>query len=105
VLAHALERRSHEGDPLGRIVIPKIGAKFVFVEGTKSAELEKGPGHYSDTAFPGPRWTVGIAGHRTAYLAPFRHIDDLGAGRPRRAADAERHVRLHRRRDKDRVAG
>jgi sortase A len=80
VLAHDLERRSHEGDPLGRIVIPKIGAKFVFVEGTKSAELEKGPGHYSDTAFPGSRGTVGIAGHRTTYLAPFRHIDDLGRG-------------------------
>src|SRR2546421_1783231 len=80
VLARRLERRSHEGDPLGRIVIPKIGAKFVFVEGTKSSDLEKGPGHYTDTAFPGSRGTVGIAGHRTTYLAPFRNIDDLKRG-------------------------
>lgn len=80
VLATRLEHRSHEGDPLGRIVIPKLGVKFVIVQGTSSGDLEKGPGHYTDTAFPGARGTVGIAGHRTTYLAPFRHIDDLARG-------------------------
>jgi sortase A len=80
VRARALERRSHEGDPLGKVVIPSIGAKFVFVKGTSTADLERGPGHYTDTALPGSRGTVGIAGHRTTYLAPFRHIDDLEPG-------------------------
>jgi sortase A len=80
VLANSLERHTSEGAPLGRIVIPRIGAKFVFVKGTSTADLEKGPGQYTDTALPGARGTVGIAGHRTTYLAPFRHIDDLEAG-------------------------
>jgi sortase A len=78
--AHALERRTREGGPLGRIVIPRIGAKFVFVQGTNSGDLEKGPGHYKDTALPGSSGTVGIAGHRTTYLAPFRNINDLARG-------------------------
>jgi sortase A len=78
--ARALERRTDEGGPLGRIVIPRIGAKFVFVQGTDTGELRKGPGHYTDTALPGVRGTVGIAGHRTTYLAPFRNIDDLKRG-------------------------
>jgi sortase A len=78
--ARDLERRAHEGGPLGRIVIPRIGAKFVFVKGTNTGDLKKGPGHYTDTALPGSRGTVGIAGHRTTYLAPFRNIDDLERG-------------------------
>ena len=78
--AHRLERRSQEGDPLGRIVIPRIDASYVVVSGTQAPDLRKGPGHYDDTALPGERGTVGIAGHRTTYLAPFRNIDDLGHG-------------------------
>ncbi len=44
------------------------------------ASLQKGPGHYPQTPFPGQPGTVAIAGHRTTYLAPFRHIDDLRRG-------------------------
>jgi sortase A len=79
-LAHGLERRSEEGDPLGRVIIPRIGARFVFVSGTQAADLRKGPGHYLDTALPGQHGTVGIAGHRTTYLAPFRNINRLQPG-------------------------
>ena len=82
MLARALERRAQEGDPLGRVVIPGIGVKFVFVQGTATSNLKKGPGHYLDTELPGMRGTVGIAGHRTTYLAPFRKIDDLKPGDP-----------------------
>jgi sortase A len=78
--ARDLERRAHEGGPLGRIVIPRIGANFVFVKGTSTGDLKKGPGHYTDTALPGSRGTVGIAGHRTTYLAPFRKINNLKRG-------------------------
>src|SRR5205814_4986069 len=45
-----------------------------------TSDLQKGPGHYPQTAFPGLGRTVAIAGHRTTYLAPFRHIDDLRRG-------------------------
>lgn len=79
-LARALRRRLEPGDPLGRIRIPKIGASYVVVEGTDTASLRKGPGHFPQTPLPGLPGTVAIAGHRTTYLAPFRHVDDLRRG-------------------------
>ena len=50
------------------------------IQGTDTASLQKGPGHFPETAFPGQGGTVGIAGHRTTYLAPFRHIDSMERG-------------------------
>src|SRR6476620_3079364 len=38
------------GDPLGRISIAKTGQDFVFIEGTGTESLKKGPGHYAGTA-------------------------------------------------------
>jgi sortase A len=35
---------------------------------------------YPETRFPGLGATTAIAGHRTTYLAPFRHIDALRRG-------------------------
>jgi sortase A len=68
------------GEAVGRIVIPTIGANLIVVQGTDEASLEKGPGHYPTTGLPGLRETVAVAGHRTTYLAPFRHIDALRPG-------------------------
>ncbi len=79
-LAARLDRRTGEGDALGRIQIPKLGIKFVFVAGAGSQSLKKGPGHYDATALPGEQGTVGIAGHRTTYLAPFRNLQRLRRG-------------------------
>ena len=77
----ALERRrAQTGKPIGRIEIPKIGAKYVVVQGTDLTTLRKGPGHYPGTRFPGERGTVAIAGHRTTYGAPFRTINELERG-------------------------
>ena len=53
---------------------------MVVVQGTDTASLQKGPGHYPDTAFPGEGRTIGIAGHRTTYLAPFRKINEIEDG-------------------------
>jgi sortase A len=78
--ARALSRSSREGDPLGKIEIPEIGVSDVFVEGTGTADLRKGPGHYPATPLPGLHGTVGIAGHRTTYGAPFHDIDKLDPG-------------------------
>jgi sortase A len=52
----------------------------VVVKGTDTPDLESGPGIYSETSFPGVAGTTAIAGHRTTYLAPFRHIDELHGG-------------------------
>jgi sortase A len=79
-LAGSFEGRAEEGSAVGRIRIPRIGADFVLVKGTSTADLESGPGIYSETVFPGMAGTTAIAGHRTTYLAPFRHIDQLRKG-------------------------
>ncbi len=68
------------GDGIGHIDIPKIGASYTIIQGTDELSLEKGPGHYPATALPGMGQTVAIAGHRTTYLAPFRHVDALKPG-------------------------
>ncbi|HEX4308236.1 MAG TPA: class E sortase [Solirubrobacterales bacterium] len=77
-LAQRLVDQSKPGDALGRIEAPGMdGLNMVFVQGTDEASLELGPGHYPETAMPGQGKTIAIAGHRTTYLAPFRHIDSL----------------------------
>jgi sortase A len=68
------------GAAIGRISIPAIGVGFEVVQGTDTGDLERGPGHYASTAFPGLGQTVAIAGHRTTYLAPFRNINALKPG-------------------------
>jgi sortase A len=80
--ARAFDRRTHEGDPLGRLRIPKIGVSAVYVEGTATGDLRSGPGHYPGTPLPGEHGTVGIAGHRTTYGAWFRRINQLEPGDP-----------------------
>jgi sortase A len=82
-IAFLARREQHDvtvGAGIGRIVIGKISASFEIVQGTDTSSLEKGPGHYPGTAFPGLGQTVAIAGHRTTYLEPFRHLDALHAG-------------------------
>jgi sortase A len=68
------------GVGIGHINIPRIGASFTIIQGTDELSLEKGPGHYPATALPGMGLTVGIAGHRTTYLAPFKRINELRPG-------------------------
>lgn len=79
-LARRELRQVPTGAAIGRISLPKIGASYIVVEGTDDSSLQKGPGHYPTTALPGLGQTVAIAAHRTTYLAPFRHIDDLAQG-------------------------
>jgi len=79
-LAGELERHAGDGSPVGRIVIPRIGASFVVVNGTNTEDLKSGPGILGETRFPGDGATTAIAGHRTTYLAPFRNIDALKPG-------------------------
>jgi sortase A len=80
LLAEGLQRSAGEGGAVGRIEIPRIGASFYLVKGTSTEDLESGPGIDEETPFPGIGGTTLIAGHRTTFLAPFRHIDELHAG-------------------------
>jgi sortase A len=75
--ARSLARRSDDGDPVGKLSIDRIGLSSVVVEGTDAGDLRTGPGHYPGTPLPGQRGTVGIAGHRTTYGAPFRKLDKV----------------------------
>ena len=79
-MAKRLLRRAGSGSPLGRILIRRMQVRFVFVADTSEDALKRGPGHYQRTVLPGQHGTVGIAGHRTSYGAPFRHIDALRSG-------------------------
>jgi sortase A len=81
ILAKRFAAQSEEGQPIGRIIAPTMdGLNMVVVQGTDEESLQEGPGHYPETPFPGQGGTVGIAGHRTTYLAPFRHIDSMEKG-------------------------
>jgi sortase A len=69
------------GTPIGRLNIPGMGLSTILVEGTdRWSSLTKGPGRYGNTSFPGSGSTVGVAGHRTTFSAPFRNINELDKG-------------------------
>lgn len=79
-LARRELRELTPGEAVGRLRIPRVGGDYIVVQGTDQDSLEKGPGHYPTSVLPGLGQTVAIAGHRTTYLAPFRHIDSLRPG-------------------------
>lgn len=80
VLASDFRAQTGEGAPVGRLWIPDIDLNQVVVAGTGAGGLEKGPGYYSSSPYPGEGGTVAIAGHRTTFTAPFRHLNDLKPG-------------------------
>jgi sortase A len=73
---------STRGDALGHLRIPRLGVDMVFVNGTDSKTLKRGPGRYAGRGsfMPGEGHLVYVAGHRTTYSAPFSDIDDLERG-------------------------
>jgi sortase A len=78
--AARFRRETHPGEAIGRIVIGRLGLNMVLVDGTDEESLKKGPGRDLRTYMPGQDRLVYIAGHRTTYLAPFSHIDDIRKG-------------------------
>jgi sortase A len=77
-LAGLQERRTDEGDPIGKIQFRS--RDYVVVEGEDTGSLRKGPGHYPRTDWPGQGKTVAVAGHRTTHAAPFPPTDKLEQG-------------------------
>ncbi|HET8528140.1 MAG TPA: class D sortase [Gaiellaceae bacterium] len=78
--ARRFQRRAKVGQPIGRIVIGRIGLNMVLVNGTDEESLKKGPGRDLRSYMPGENRLVYIAGHRTTYLAPFSEINDIRDG-------------------------
>ena len=78
--AARLRRTARTGQPIGRIVIPRLGLNMILINGTDEGSLMRGPGRDLRTYMPGQNRLVYIAGHRTTYLAPFAHIDQIQPG-------------------------
>lgn len=68
------------GDVVGQMQIPSIDVDFFIVSGVGVEELRLGPGHFTDTPFPGQLGNSAIAGHRTTYGQPFHDLDQLASG-------------------------
>ena len=68
------------GEPVGRMVIPKLHLDKIVVQGVELVQLDRAPGHFPQTPFPGQAGNAAIAGHRTTYGAPFYNIDKLKPG-------------------------
>ncbi|MGH3132744.1 MAG: sortase [Gaiellaceae bacterium] len=78
--ARAYRDSSDVGDAIARLEIPRLDLDVVVVNGADSGTLRRGPGRHLDTAMPGERRLVYVAGHRTTFGAPFSHIDSLRPG-------------------------
>jgi len=68
------------GDPIALMKIPRLGVTQTIVSGVGRVELQSGPGHFRTTPLPGGLGNAAIAGHRTTFGEPFRHLDDLEPG-------------------------
>jgi sortase A len=80
--AARLRRTADVGQPIGRLVIPRLSLNMILVNATDEGSLMRGPGRDLRTYMPGQNRLVYIAGHRTTYLAPFSHIEQIQAGDP-----------------------
>jgi sortase A len=65
---------------IGRISVPRLHLNMILLNGTDESSLMRGPGRDPRTYMPGQGQLVYIAGHRTTYLAPFSHIDEMKNG-------------------------
>jgi sortase A len=68
------------GHPIGLLEIPAIHLEKVAVEGSSARRVEQGPGHDPDSARPGEAGDALFLGKRTAYGAPFAHLNRLQSG-------------------------
>lgn len=80
--AEVIDPSTPNGSPVGVLWIPAFGSDYrqTIVEGVDLVDLEKGPGHYPDSASPGQLGNFAVAGHRTGNGAPFDRLPELRAG-------------------------
>jgi sortase A len=68
------------GSPVAILRVPTIGVNEVVVQGARSGQLRAGPGHVVGTPLPGQPGNAVIAGRRTMYGGPFKHLRSLERG-------------------------
>ncbi len=73
----ALPAAPKPGETVAKLTIPRLDAKLYVVEGDRSADLRRGPGHLIGTAMPGADGNCVIAGHRDTH---FRVLKDIRKG-------------------------
>jgi len=62
------------GDPIGRVVIARLGISVVVAEGTNRLTLRRAVGHIPGTALPGQPGNTAISGHRDTFFRPLRNV-------------------------------
>ncbi|MFG1873671.1 sortase [Sphaerisporangium sp. NPDC049003] len=67
-------------EPIALLEIPGIGVREAVVQGTGTAELRSGVGHYRPSPMPGQVGNAVLAGHRNLYGAPLARITELKPG-------------------------
>jgi sortase A len=65
------------GTVLSHFEIPRLGMKWVLLEGTDAKTLDKSIGHVEGTAMPGESGNIAIAGHRNTH---FRKLEWIRRG-------------------------
>jgi LPXTG-site transpeptidase (sortase) family protein len=68
------------GEPVAKLVIPRLGLERVILEGTDRSVLRKAPAHVPGSPLPGEEGNAMIRGHRLLWSGPFRDLDKLGLG-------------------------
>ena len=64
-----------KGGVIGRLEIGRLGLAVMILEGTDNRVLRRGVGHIPESALPGERGNVGIAGHRDTFFRDLRKIE------------------------------
>lgn len=67
------------GTWIARLEAPTAGLVSTVLEGSDDGTLARAAGHIEETAFPGQRGNIGIAGHRDTI---FRRVRNLHVGDP-----------------------
>ena len=68
------------GEPVAKIVIPRLDLERVILEGTARGVLRRGPAHAPGTVLPGGPGNSVVRGHRLLWSGPFRDLDQLRLG-------------------------
>jgi sortase A len=67
----------NEGDPVGKLEIPRVGISVIVLQGTEPSTLNVAAGHVPGTPLPGGDGNVAIAGHRDTF---FRKLEGIKPG-------------------------
>jgi len=63
-----------EGEVIGELQVPRLGLDVIVVQGDSPASLRRAVGHLANSAMPGERGNVALAGHRDTFFRPLRDI-------------------------------